>query len=336
MRWLQLTVAAASAALLASAAPAPAGYLTTFELVELERPLAGRPAEMIATGVLGTLYPAAGLPIEVALAGDTVLLTFDSYDFFPMSYDTSYGYSFELPPLSAGEHPVILQTRIFPDTDARTVIVGSVTVDPAMTVAVERQADGRHVVRGNSESSAFTVLFGQPVVDDETIRVPVQFEPCPFVCPPAPQPVSESFGPLAAGSYQLELVDDSAVYPRSGIVLREQIEVLDADALVRGGRFRIEVLLDPPHQERARLVKPPSADSALFYFFSPDNWEIMVKVLAGCGLNGHYWVYGAASTDVGYTVRVTDQTGDGGVKEYRHSAGTPAPALTDGAAFPCE
>ena len=74
-------------------------------------------------------------------------------------------------------------------------------------------------------------------------------------------------------------------------------------------------------------------DSALFAFFDPDNWEVLVKVLDGCSTNGHMWVYGASTTDLGYAIRVTD-TVTGAVREYRNEPGRPAPAIVDAKAFP--
>jgi hypothetical protein len=58
----------------------------------------------------------------------------------------------------------------------------------------------------------------------------------------------------------------------------------------------------------------------------------MVKVLDGCASNGHYWVFAAATTNVEYTLRVTDVlTGD--VREYLNPLGNSSPAVTDTAAF---
>ena len=74
-------------------------------------------------------------------------------------------------------------------------------------------------------------------------------------------------------------------------------------------------------------------DAGLFQFYDPDNWEILIKVLDGCAVNGHHWVYGASTTDVGYVIRVTD-TATGAAKEYRNEPGRPAPAITDDKAFP--
>ena len=73
-------------------------------------------------------------------------------------------------------------------------------------------------------------------------------------------------------------------------------------------------------------------DSGFFWFFSPTNVEMLLKVLNGCGVNGHYWVFGAAATDVAYTIQVTDtQTGE--VRTYTNPLGTSSPAITDAAAF---
>jgi uncharacterized repeat protein (TIGR03803 family) len=75
-----------------------------------------------------------------------------------------------------------------------------------------------------------------------------------------------------------------------------------------------------------------SNDSGIMWFFGPDNWELLIKVLNGCGVNGNYWVFGAAATDVGYTIQVTDtQTGE--VRTYTNPLGTTSPAITDTAAF---
>ncbi len=75
-----------------------------------------------------------------------------------------------------------------------------------------------------------------------------------------------------------------------------------------------------------------SDDSGLFYFFNRDNWELLVKVLDGCGINNHYWVFTAGTTNVEYTLRVTD-TQSGQVKTYNNALGQDAAAVTDAGAF---
>ena len=75
-------------------------------------------------------------------------------------------------------------------------------------------------------------------------------------------------------------------------------------------------------------------DSGLFYFFSEDNVEMLVKVLDACDLPGFdtFWVFAAAATNVEYTLTVTD-TQSGEVKEYFNPLGNVSPAITDTEAF---
>jgi streptogramin lyase len=44
----------------------------------------------------------------------------------------------------------------------------------------------------------------------------------------------------------------------------------------------------------------------LFWFFSQDNPELLVKVLNGCSENGKHWVYLSAGTNVGLIITVAD------------------------------
>ena len=80
------------------------------------------------------------------------------------------------------------------------------------------------------------------------------------------------------------------------------------------------------------VVRAGTNDSGLFQFFGTDNWEMLIKVLDGCSVNGHVWVFGAATTDLGYRIEVTD-TATGEVREYLNEPGRPAPASTASTAF---
>ena len=84
----------------------------------------------------------------------------------------------------------------------------------------------------------------------------------------------------------------------------------------------------------ARPVVGEAEDSGLLWFFSPANWEVQVKILDGCAINGHYWVYLAASTDVELTLTVTDLMTDR-TETYGNVLGEPARARGDVEAFPC-
>ncbi|MCP3937441.1 MAG: DUF11 domain-containing protein, partial [Actinomycetia bacterium] len=104
--------------------------------------------------------------------------------------------------------------------------------------------------------------------------------------------------------------------------------------LLSGGRFLVEVEWRDfqGSSGEGRAVTMRSSDSGLFYFFDADNWEVLVKVLDGCGFNDHFWVFSAATTNVEYTLRVTD-TETGATSEYFNALGQAAPAVTDTAAF---
>jgi hypothetical protein len=69
-------------------------------------------------------------------------------------------------------------------------------------------------------------------------------------------------------------------------------------------------------------------NSGIFWFFSSDNWEVMVKALNGCGLNSRYWILSAATTNVFYRMEVVDVRA-GQQKIYFNYPGPPAPALLD-------
>ncbi len=73
-------------------------------------------------------------------------------------------------------------------------------------------------------------------------------------------------------------------------------------------------------------------NSGVLWFFSSDNWEVMVKVLNACGLNNRYWVFSAATTNVFYRMEVFDVRA-GVNKVYFNYPGPPAPAVTDTDAF---
>ncbi len=100
------------------------------------------------------------------------------------------------------------------------------------------------------------------------------------------------------------------------------------------GRFAVEVdwRTAAGGTGSGRAVPFASEESGIFYFFTENNWEMLVKVLDGCGVNQRYWVFAAATTDAGYRLRITD-TEAGEVREYSNPVGRAAPAITDGLAF---
>jgi hypothetical protein len=61
---------------------------------------------------------------------------------------------------------------------------------------------------------------------------------------------------------------------------------------------------------------------------------MLIKVLNGCGLGNHYWVFYSAGTDVGFTVTVTD-TKNGHTATYVNADLHAAPPVLDTSALVC-
>jgi hypothetical protein len=111
--------------------------------------------------------------------------------------------------------------------------------------------------------------------------------------------------------------------------------VPDATTLcLQGNRFRVQVSwrTQVDTTGSGQVVPFGSDDSGLFYFFNPDNWEMLIKIIDGCTVNDHYWVFFAATTNVEFDVTVTD-TQTGVIQPYVNALGHSADAVTDTAAF---
>jgi hypothetical protein len=100
-----------------------------------------------------------------------------------------------------------------------------------------------------------------------------------------------------------------------------------------GGRFRVEVQYKDPTsgETRAGHASPLTGDSGAFWFFGPTNAELLIKVLDGRPVNGHFWVFYGALSDVEYTITVTD-TVTGKRRTYHNDAHHQA-SRSDVAAF---
>jgi ELWxxDGT repeat protein len=106
-----------------------------------------------------------------------------------------------------------------------------------------------------------------------------------------------------------------------------------ADSLCLGGRFQVEARWRDPRSGSAGAghVLPLTTETGGFWFFSPANPELLVKVLDGTPVNGRFWVFWSGLTDVEYWLTVTDAT-TGAAKQYHHPPG-PLCGGADTAAF---
>jgi hypothetical protein len=122
-----------------------------------------------------------------------------------------------------------------------------------------------------------------------------------------------------------------AVYPASFA------EPSRPDLLALGqGRFRLAAaFLDPRDGVlRAAAAAPLGGDSGGFWFFDPANVEGVVKVLDGTPINGHFWLYYGALTDLEHTLSALDLA-TGEVRRYFNPRGRAA-SFGDVEALPAE
>jgi hypothetical protein len=103
---------------------------------------------------------------------------------------------------------------------------------------------------------------------------------------------------------------------------------------LQGGRFRVQGLFVTAAGERGeahavRLV----GDSGYLWFFASSNIEAVVKVLDGCPIDSHQWVFAGGLTDVQTLVTVTDSMSSHPPKSYENPPGRKFQPIQDTAAF---
>ena len=88
-----------------------------------------------------------------------------------------------------------------------------------------------------------------------------------------------------------------------------------------GGRFAVAARWrDFQDGSGSGVAVPLTNDTGAFWFFDQENLELVVKVLDGTAVNGHYWVFYGALSNVAYTLEVTDTT-SGRAVSYANPSG---------------
>jgi hypothetical protein len=90
--------------------------------------------------------------------------------------------------------------------------------------------------------------------------------------------------------------------PRPAPAMKVLCSATSTRACVESNRFSLEVA----NSGGFVPVATSSASSAVFYFSSSSNWEVVAKVLNGCGVNNKYWIFGAGATSLAYSLHVKD------------------------------
>jgi hypothetical protein len=183
-------------------------------------------------------------------------------------------------------------------------------------------------------------------IQDRTIRLDAVAEGEACVQVVSSYFLGQSVGPLAEGPWDVEVRiadrrggDAEAPFELAG-TRRFTVVPATSDVIVVGGRFAISVEWDggavrggPAKPIRGALPERGETGSGAFWFFGPENTELLVKVLDGCAINEHFWVFFSAATDLGFEVRIEDLVVEGPPKIYSNQAGETAIAVTDVEAF---
>lgn len=97
-------------------------------------------------------------------------------------------------------------------------------------------------------------------------------------------------------------------------------------------RFRLQVRWQANGQTGSGAAIPFTDESGFFWFFNPNNLEMMTKVHDACKLASHQWLFGAATTNVHYVLTATD-TLSGKQVAINNPAGKLSPAISDQKTF---
>jgi hypothetical protein len=107
----------------------------------------------------------------------------------------------------------------------------------------------------------------------------------------------------------------------------------DSTLCLNNGRFEVRVAWQTnAGNNGAGHRQVLTTDTGYFWFFKSTNVEAVIKVLNGCPLNNHYWVFAGGLTNVFARITVRDTT-TGAVKAYENPQGKAFQPIQDTEAF---
>jgi hypothetical protein len=109
----------------------------------------------------------------------------------------------------------------------------------------------------------------------------------------------------------------------------------DTQLCLAGSRFAVTtqyILPDGTSGPGHRI--PLTADTGAFWFFTGANLEMLLKVLDGCALDNHFWVFAAGLTNAQVVITVIDTT-TRAARRYVNPQGAAFAPIQDTQAFAC-
>lgn len=140
----------------------------------------------------------------------------------------------------------------------------------------------------------------------------------------------------AAGTYQVSLTASNSAGSSTttgSITVVNGCAPSSTTLCLSGSRFAVSAIWEKPDATSGQATAIPLADdTGAFWFFSATNYEMMLKTLDACSINGHKWVFAGGLTNVKVTVSVTD-TKTGAARSYVNPQGHAFAPVQDTNAF---
>jgi hypothetical protein len=187
-----------------------------------------------------------------------------------------------------------------------------ITVRDEATGQVRRYENAAGNVCGRGDTGAFAV--GASTAPVTVVEAPLR--------PAAVGPVLEP----AAGGLAVDRFEDFGFAAGEAVAQSGTCTPGDQVLCLQDGRFEVSATWRNHRAAGESGIghASPSATggekTGFLWFFSPENVELVVKMIDGRAVNGRWWFFYGGLSDVDYTIRVRD-TVAGKVKSYRNSPG---------------
>jgi len=141
--------------------------------------------------------------------------------------------------------------------------------------------------------------------------------------------LNPAFGSLTAGDFEVVQLGFK------GPAAQAPCAAADTRMCLAGSRFAVSAqYVLPDGTSGPGHVIPLTAGTGAFWFFAGANLEMLLKVLDGCAVDNHFWVFAAGLTNAQVVTTVID-TRTGAARRYVNPQGAAFAPIQDTEAFAC-